>query len=592
MTKKRIPIRTLDDQTINKIAAGEVVERPASALKELLENSADGGARRIEVFIEEGGRKLLKVRDDGAGIPEEELLLALSRHATSKLSSISDLQSIETFGFRGEALSSIGAVSRLTLSSTTPGALKGAEIASVGGALGEVRPQSPIEGTTVVVEDLFFNVPARQKFLKSQGAETAAIKKTVKAFALAHPEIQIQLTIDGKLVYNFPACDFVTRAHQVLELRANQTIHIKKRLEDCELEAVLSRPELSQSTQQNLWLLVQGRPVQDRSISHAIVEGYRHVLMEHQFPQGVLSLRVSPETIDVNVHPAKTQVKFVNPQSVFRFVHVSINEALEKELGSKKQNISQGAESFFEQPTLMSENRVQYAVKQFNLEQMSPMSSNANQDVSPWFEPKKESSQNVGAWESLQVIGQVANTYIVTQSPKALVLVDQHAAHERVMFERLMRDFKNSRVDSQVALLAETLELGEEASENLCEDEASALLQRLGFEIIRRGPSAIAVVSRPTLLQDMGLGPMLSRVSEQISDGRGAQELNKVVGDIVATMACHGAIRAGKVLSPEEMASLLKQMDEFAFSSFCPHGRPVSVSLSLHDLEKLFKRIV
>lgn len=580
-------IQVLDDNTINKIAAGEVIERPASALKELLENAADSGATRIDVSFDEGGKNLIKVVDNGSGIKPEQLRLALQRHATSKLKKIEDLNSIQTLGFRGEALASMGAVSELTLSSGTKGSAKGAKIKASGGKLSEVEPAASIEGTQVEVKNLFYNVPARQKFLKSSSGETAAIKKVFKNFALIHPEITVSLKQDQKQVFVYPKQDFFSRACDVLEVKKQDCFYLNETVDDMNLEAVLVHPKLNMATLMGLYIFVQTRPVQDKLIQQAVLEGYRNLVMEHQYPQAVVSLKVNPEFVDVNTHPSKLQVKFQNSSTIFKFINQSIKKVFESNLEKTINPVRVSFEQADIQPSFINEAPTQYNQKTFYNHQQGIFIPSEVSSVVNTAEPIKETK--VHTWSSMQVIGQFANTYIVAQSQKGLLLIDQHAAHERVLFERLKN---KSKIEKQASLIEELVELAPEKIEALLQENIQHALQNLGFEFYQRSPTHLALSTKPTFLLDVGMQNLFDRLSEQVLDAGSHSVLEDIITDVWASMSCHGAIRAGKVLSKEEMQALLVQMEENSFSSFCPHGRPVSVLLTQYDLEKLFKRIV
>jgi DNA mismatch repair protein MutL len=586
-----LAIEILDSETINKIAAGEVIERPASALKELLENSADSGATRVEIDFDEGGKNEMRVLDDGHGMTIEDLPLSLERHATSKIKSIEDLMQLKSFGFRGEALASLAAVSELTMTSGLKDAGAGAKIISRGGKLEGPMPAAPLRGTQVVVKNLFFNVPARQKFLKSDAGETAAIKKVVRSFALSHPSLQIVLRQSGKAVLQFGKQDFFKRACSVLGVDPSQAVNVLVEEEGFKLEAALVLPQFNLATQAGIWLFVQSRPVVDRTIQQALFEGYRNLMMQHQYPQAVLKLDVDPGFVDVNVHPTKAQVKFLNPSVVFRFISHNVKKALEEKLGAKEKPQNYGETT--QQQDLVRDAVVQYNQRFYEQPQQTlSAQSSAGHATSASPEKLMEPAKPKGPWASLQLIGQYANTYIVTQSAKALVLIDQHAAHERVLFETLKTHFKNRNIEKQAALLEELIELPAEIVEVIVNEKFEKIFTDMGFEIAQRGPTTLSVSTRPAFLIDVGLAPLFERLGEQILEFGSNAVIDDLLGEIWASMSCHGAIRAGRVLSPQEMQTLLTQMDEFAFSSFCPHGRPVSVQLGLQDLEKMFKRIV
>lgn len=600
-------IKILSEETINKISAGEVIERPSSALKELLENSADSGATRIDIEFIEGGKKLLRVTDNGSGMSQEDLSLSILRHGTSKIGKIEDLDTLSTFGFRGEALASLAAVSRLKIQTGMKNQDSGFEITSEGGKISPVSPAPPIEGTQVTVQDLFFNVPARQKFLKSDGGETGALKKVVKAFGLIHPEINISLRQNNKLLSHWARDTFYKRSCQVLNIDPQKAVYVERDLDGIRVEAVLVLPQYNLTSQQGIHIFVQHRPIVDRMIQQAILEGYRNLVLHGQYPQVVLSLQVQSQDVDVNVHPTKAQVKFLDKGLIFRAVSSVIKEELSGQFQSgdmetKSQVVEAHQFNPQVQQTLVKEAVVQYNKRQMPEEKHLPL-ENPAQSLQPMESSKPEPSQVPGwthfqeeestIWSSLDLIGQYANTYLVAQNQNGLVLIDQHAAHERVMFESIKERFLKKGMESQPSLLEEVLPLDPDVVESLTKSESLELLGQLGFEVHSRGPEHLAVTSRPALLLDAPLPALFESLARKVEEvGSASGPVEDKIGDIWASMACHGAIRAGRVLSIDEMKGLLKQMDQYPFSSFCPHGRPVSVAVSLYDIEKLFKRIV
>ncbi len=628
-----VTIKILEQDTINKIAAGEIIERPASIVKELLENSADSGADRIEVDFDGGGKSYIRVKDNGSGIPAEELPLALEPHATSKINSIDDLNFVKTFGFRGEALASMAAVSELTILSSPKdekGKSAGASVHSSGGKIAEVKPAAPIGGTEVIIKNLFFNVPARYKFLKSEAAETTALKKTFKSFALSNPSIALTLKQNHQVIEHWPAQDFFKRSLGILKLAETDAIYFNHSEGALKLEAVLGLPERSLATQQSLYVFVQGRHVSDKTIQHAVFEGYRNLIMQNQYPQAVISLWVDPQNVDVNIHPTKAQVKFTDSSTIFRFISSTIRQGLEEKYSSSKhdgeaspqlfgakvlpgQNLEMSGQemSMFEFSNLegvknsdyrnkmkLSEQAslVQDAVTQYNKRYLA--FNQGNEEIRTYSNgplstsPNESQGKSSSRWSALQLIGQFANTYLVTQSHETLVMVDQHAAHERVLFEKFKLNHEGRKAEKQIQLIEELIELSPETVEALVKAEMLRILDDVGFEISQRGLSTIGIATRPVLLLDVSLKPLFERLGEQVQEMGSKSVLSDLVGDIIASMACHGAIRAGRVLTLDEMQALLNQMDEFSFSSFCPHGRPVSVKFSLYEIEKLFKRIV
>jgi len=571
-------IRLLDENTINKIAAGEVIERPASVLKELLENAADSGATRIEVDFARGGKSLIMVSDNGSGISEEDLKLAILRHATSKIQSFEDLVGLQTAGFRGEALASIAAVSELQITSATEGEQTGHTLIAKGGVWSSEAPlpAAPLKGTTVEVRDLFFNVPARQKFLKSESGETSAFKRVFKAFALGHPSTELLLRQDGKLLLHYGRQTFLQRSVQVLGLKEADTIATSHEELGIQGFFTLALPKLNAATAQNIWILVDGRPITDKTIQAALIEGYRGVLMHQQFPQAVIDLRLEPGMMDFNVHPAKTQVRFQNPSDVFRFVSRAIHRAFERDLAPKSHQQMEDATAAT-QSLLLADASTQYRVKPSFSELQIPVVEEALTKKANW---------------TYQVIGQFANTYLVCQNQRGLILIDQHAAHERILFERLKRQFASQTIPVQPSLMTEIIELEKEAVETLTVPKNAAELQKLGFDLEPMSQDSVALRSRPLFLVDQPIKPLLEKLAEEFFERGSMGVLQDKLDHVFATMACHGAIRAGRTLNQEEMENLLEQMDEFAFSSFCPHGRPVHFQMTLTEIEKEFKRIL
>lgn len=594
----------LSSDVIDQIAAGEVVERPAHLVKELVENSIDAGATQISIEYQEGGR-FVKVTDNGSGISQDELDLALSRHATSKIQTSNDLWSLKSFGFRGEALASIAAVSKLTLISKPSHQATAAMLKSDFGNKQAVESIGGSQGTSVLVEDLFANVPARMKFMKSAAAEHSKIRSSLKALALAHPKVEIKVLQEGELVYFWPAkSSRLERARQVLE---NENLFQgQASRENVTAYAVFTGPQAVQKTSKDLWFFAQNRWIQDRSLQAAVMEAYRHLLMHGEYPTAVVWVETNPEQIDVNIHPSKSQVKFADPSLAFRAVQASIRDTLEKApwlpqvqtstrpLGDSADAVRLAVESYafgasqgpVENLKFQSQDfdRAQYAQKTWAVQEKS------NSYAQPAQPVMIEDSNKSAYWSRLQVLGQSNLTYILTQSKTELVIVDQHAAHERVNFEKLMRAWKGGQIEIQDYLFPLAIDLTPEQAEALIYEKAS--VEKLGISIESLGPSTIGVRSAPLLLKESAISGALQKMAFELVENGGSFSLEKKIGDILATMACHSSVRAGQALSLEEMKSLLDNMDEFPLSSFCPHGRPVSVNYSFHQLEKDFGRTV
>lgn len=591
-------IRVLDSSVVDKIAAGEVLERPAQLAKELIENSLDAGATEIEVEVSDGGRSLL-VRDNGRGIPKDQMEAALIRHATSKIQKVEDLFALNSFGFRGEALSSAASVSQLVMTSRTSSQEVGCRLAAQFGEVKEKAEVSAPLGSEVRVSHLFDNVPARKKFLKSDNAELSQIKLCLKSFGLSRPDVTFKFSKDGELVYFWNQASALERAVDVLGIGDLYLAEGEENL--IRVRAFYGAPNVTLRQNRGLWIFVQGRWIQDRALSAAIMESYRNLLMHGEYPHCVLFLDMPPGEVDVNVHPTKSQVRFSQASDVFRAVVHVLREGLQKTPWLKTssvesrptQPVAEPSVDLTSQMTFLDRelSKTQLNKKQFMLKDSAPVSQNF-----PTVEELKVASASDSAaetqflWGNLQVIGQLGQTYIVAQSDTDFYLVDQHAAHERVVFERLMRDWKNGRFTKQNYLIPLTLDFPTEEVEALMNQKEE--LEKLGLTIEQVGPESVAITSVPEVVKESGVVNALRVFAEQMKSLSGSFAVERAIGDIFASMSCHSVIRAGQSLSVDEMKSLLDQMDEFPFSSFCPHGRPVYVKKSFYQIEKDFGRIV
>ncbi len=599
-------IQILSAQVVDQIAAGEVVERPAHLVKELVENAIDAGATELEIDLDQGGRRV-QIRDNGHGIAKDELKLALERHATSKISTSEDLYSLHSFGFRGEALASIAAVSRLTLISRTADE-KPFQIKSEFGNKSDVRAASGEIGTTLIIEELFSNVPARLKFLKTDSAELGQIKNTLKAMALSHPDVAFRVRTAGSLLFYWPKCsDLKARAKQILEV--DELYECEQQIGSTKVRIIFAPPHKVAQSSRQMWLFVQKRWVQDRTISAAVLDSFRGTLMHGEYPIVVTDIEMDPEDVDVNIHPTKSQVKFRNSSDIFRAVIHTLRPALEKAPWVANLVRNDGVVENFSLQSLQPEpvaysfeapefNKIQYQSKSMVHEQKAEYQSvSANVDSSrgqPTVSvnsPQSTSSANVhvgGHWSRLQVLGQAHLTYILTQSDRSLILVDQHAAHERVAFEKLMAAFRGGEVDVQNFLLPLTIPLPADQVDGLLLLQKD--LEKLGLLIESMGPETLVVNAAPSILSEKAIAKAIELLAKEVSENGGSLAFDRVVSDIVATLACHSVIRAGQALSLSEMQSLLVEMDQYSFSSFCPHGRPVFVEYPFDRIEKEFGR--
>lgn len=611
-------IQILPADVVDQIAAGEVVERPAHMVKEIVENSLDAGATRLEIEFSEGGR-FVKVTDNGKGLTPEDLPKALERFATSKIAAAEDLWKLKTFGFRGEALASISSVSHLTLTSRPKGQAEAHRYVSLFGQKKSADPIGGSEGTSVVVERLFENVPARLKFLKSDSAEHSAIKNTLKALALSHPEAEFRIHESGRLLNYWPAASSrLERAKQILDV-ANLYEGTAQR-ENVKAHVVFADPHTVAKTSKNIWLFAQNRWIQDRSLQAAVMEAYRSLLMHGEFPMAVAWVETDPDFVDVNIHPTKSQVKFQNPSLAFRAVQGALRETLEKAPWLQAQGInpaaSKPANSYSLEDLRPKESlsfqdhslqRTQFARKDFvwkphdtvqavppTLEDLASAAASREALSLETSEGEFATVENIsptrGYWSSLEVIGQINQTYILCQARDRVVFVDQHAAHERVAFEKLMAAWKGGKIDIQEQLFPLAIDLSPEKIEGLM--VLAPDIEKLGVFLEPLGPGTIGVKAAPLFIKDSVLSIVLDQVASEFVEQGGSYSLERAVGDICATMACHSVVRAGQTLSGEQMKNLLIEMDHYPLSSFCPHGRPVSVDYPFYKLEKDFGRIV
>ena len=599
-------IQVLSAEVVNQIAAGEVVERPAHLVKELIENSLDSKASLIHIEISHGGRSV-RISDNGQGILSSDLELALKSHATSKINSSDDLWNLHTFGFRGEALASIAAVSMLSLESIHHEEKVPSQIISQHGQLSKVKPGSRRQGTEVKIDQLFENVPARLKFLKSESSESQQIKQIIKASALSHPEVEFKLIQDGELqLYFRPQPNLLLRAQDVLEKKELFTSSLNKG--SFSADVVFAAPNEVAKTSRQIWIFAQGRFIQDRALHAAVMDAYRSLLMHGEYPIAVIKLHCEPSEIDVNIHPTKSQVKFQDSAGAFRCVHLALRQALElapwiPKIENRNSDYNSAVSSEGISGSLPEDLRpdLQKTVAHYSQTQSSSRPLNLTfHDQSFWQTQFKKKEFDItklnelrvnpeGYWSSLQILGQANLTYILCQKEDRLVYVDQHAAHERVVYESLMQSWKNKKFDIQEFLFPFVIDLSEDKIEALFNIESA--ITELGIHIERLGPISLGIKAAPNLIKESALPYLFEKMSLELQENGGSFAIEKKVSDLFATMACHSVVRAGQSLSHPQMSELLASMDQFALSSFCPHGRPVSVETSFVELEKLFGRI-
>ncbi len=591
--KIRPEIRQLDESAVNRIAAGEVVERPASAVKELVENAIDAGARRIEVAYADGGKTLIRVRDDGHGMSPEELPLALARHATSKIDG-SDLLNIRSFGFRGEALPSLGAVGRLTITSRAQGA-PGARITVSGGRMEPARPEAAPHGTCVELRDLFHATPARLKFLRSDRAEAQAIADVLRRLALAAPQVGFALhdvsqgghreilRLDAGQGTLFDALEARVAAVLGREFTAN-ALRIDAAREGLRLTGFAGLPTFSRGAAVAQYFAVNGRPVRDKLLVGALRAAYADVLARDRHPVAVLEIGCVPELVDVNVHPAKTEVRFRDPGLARGLVVSGLRHAL-AEGGHRSSSTLGGALGAMaaQRPATPSSGARQAA---YNLQAPLGMAeSPAQWDVSARAEPAPEPEPDapLGAARA-----QLHGNYIIAQTPDGMLIVDQHAAHERLVYERLKRARAVSGVPAQTLLIPEIVEPGAAQAAELL--DMAADLAQLGLVIEPFGGGAVAVRATPAPLGTVDAAALIRDILDELADQGTSAQLEARLDAVLSRMACHGSVRAGRQMRPDEMNALLREMEATPQSGQCNHGRPTYVELSLAQIEALFGR--
>ena len=592
-------IRLLPDTLISQIAAGEVVERPASVLKETLENSLDAGARNITVTLLEGGMKQIRVTDDGCGIPADELPLALARHATSKIGNLADLERVATLGFRGEALASVASVARLILTSRHSDATHASAIRAEGGPSGDVEPASHPQGTTVEINDLYFNTPARKKFLRTEGTEFAHCSDVFHRIALSRPDVSMTLKHNGRVSAHLPATGFELRAATILGEELKQSGRpVDISVQGIALRGIAGSPAQARSNRDSQYVFVNGRFVRDKVLSHALREAYSDVLHGDRHASFVLFLEIDPGAVDVNVHPAKTEVRFRDSRSVHQFVYHAVSRALagsvsetptpmaNMTMANANPALNRGGASSFNAPTsyrTQDSLAVAQPVTAYTamFEQAARPEANFSTAVLERSMPQAE--QPLGF-----AIAQLHGIYILAQNEAGLVLVDMHAAHERILYEKLKCALDQHKVTGQQLLIPVTFHA--DALDVATAEEEKETLQALGFEIAALSPTALVVRAVPGMLASGDIAALARALLKDIRDYGATQVLNEKQNELLGTMACHGAVRAHRNLSVQEMNALLREMEETERSGQCNHGRPTWYQLTLADLDKLFLR--
>jgi DNA mismatch repair protein MutL len=562
-------IRLLPELLVSQIAAGEVVERPASVLKELVENSLDAGARAITVTLDEGGVRRIQVEDDGEGIAREDLALALARHATSKIRSLGDLEGVASMGFRGEALASIASVSRLSIASRSRDASHGARIAAEAATLGEVEPAARAQGTTVTVEDLYFNTPARRKFLRTEATEFAHCDEAFRRVALARCDVGFALKHNGRASRHLRGQPLPERAAALLgEEFLHASILVDTQSGALRLTGLAGTPQAAKPRADVQYFFVNGRFVRDRLLAHAAREAYAELLHGERQPAYVLFLELDPRGVDVNVHPAKTEVRFRDSRAVHQFVRHALQRAL----------APSAAEAPVAYAAVAHGRPIQSA---FSLAQPAAAYQSFMSSAAPW--PAGENAPPLGF-----ALGQLHGVYILAQNEAGLVLVDMHAAHERIVMEKLKKNLDAGAVQAQNLLVPAVFQA--EALDVAAAEENREALERLGLEVSVSGPNELSVRAAPAPLAGGDVSGLTRDLLREIREYGASQVLSSRQNELLATMACHAAVRANRALAPAEMNALLREMEQTERSGSCNHGRPTWYQLSLADLDRLFMR--
>lgn len=580
-----MPIRLLPPEIANKIAAGEVVERPASVVKELVENALDAGATEIHVETRDGGRRLIRVADNGSGIPAREAELAFARHATSKIATVEDLTAIRTLGFRGEALASIAAVARVSLLTRAADDEVGTFLRVEGGQVALREGRASPRGTTVTVENLFYNVPARLKFLKSDATESAHIANVVTRYAIAFPEVHFSLVRDGRLAFQSPGSgrllDVLAKvfgadtAARLLPVDPTQDASLPPDAK-VRVQGYVGEPALNRSDRDGMMLFVNRRWVQDRSLAYAVVQAYHTMLPEGRFPVAVLLLEMDPSEVDVNVHPAKSEVRFRNPSLVFSETQRAVRRVLVARAPVPEMRVPQ-------QVAQAPETERFRALSQLGLE--AQRTGDVEAVRAPAYPVPERADPAARALPPLRVLGQLAQMYIIAEGPDGLYLIDQHAAHERVMYDRLMAQKAAAKVSVQPLLEPLPVELTPLQMSTL--EETLEDLAALGFEIEPFGEDTSLVRAVPAAIAGNDIATVLRDTLNEL----GEEPPPPVQGHrVTAVVACHGAVRAGRTLTHEEMRALVEQLEQSDLPRTCPHGRPTVLHLSMGLLAREFGR--
>lgn len=592
-------IKILPENLINQIAAGEVVERPASVIKELIENSLDAGADQITVEVKNAGKTLIRITDNGCGMSREDCEIALQRHATSKISKESDLWQIHTMGFRGEALPSISSVSKMILRSRTKDDLAGTEIQCEGGEIKIISEVGKNVGTQIEVRDLFFNTPARQKYLKSDSTELSHISSAINTIALAHPKVSFKLIHNDKTVTDLPHCnDLLSRIADIFgQATAEAMLPVFYGASDLKIDGFIGKPVISRSSGQHQYFLVNKRPIQNYILANIVKEAFHSMLMENRRPVFILNIEIDPALIDVNVHPRKLEIRFEDQQKIVKILYGAVKTALDKSVLIPK--------GFTESQRYMSDSFPKSdnfhgrhstgpnVVRNTNFPSSGKPASiqdtlNFSREILTQRDFGSIRAAKTEDADTLKAVFQVANSYIVAEGEEGIILIDQHAAHERVRYEALMDQFEKEEKTIQPLLVPLQIELS--ADEQAIVSENHEIFESLGFEMESFSGQTIVVNAVPGFLAGENLEEVFRGVLDDILNQKGPSKFQGKTEEIINYMACRSAIKFGQALKETEMQALIKQMQNLKRPYTCPHGRPTMIALDLNELGKMFGR--
>jgi len=614
-------IKLLNPRLANQIAAGEVVERPSSVIKELLENSLDAGATRLDIDIEDGGIKLIRVRDNGGGIEKDDLSLALSRHATSKIYELDDLEAVATLGFRGEALASISSVARLALISSTHESDSGWQVIAEGRDMEtQVSPAPHPRGTTVEVRDLFFNTPARRKFLRTEKTEYTHLEDVVKRLALSRFDVAFNMRHNGRAIYSWRAAESQLESERrVAQICGpafmEHAVHIEIERGNYRLWGWVAQPAFSRSQADLQHFYVNGRSIRDKLVGHAVRQAFQDVLHHGRHPAFVLFLELDASTVDVNVHPTKHEVRFRDNRNVHDFIYSSLHHALanvrpEDTLSRQQSNETNAIEGISSGEFKGQEN-IGFGVQsksnhhnensgsspfnyQRNYTPSYSTSSSAVREQMAVYSALHNSSQSFPESPSEDIpplgyaVAQLKGIYILAENAQGLIMVDMHAAHERVTYERMKSAFSEGGIQTQPLLVPESIAVSEKEAD--CADNFQSIFQSLGFELQRAGPETLLIRQIPIILQRAKVEQLVRDVLSDLIEHGSSERIQHHINEILSTMACHGSVRANRKLTIPEMNALLRDMETTERSGQCNHGRPTWLLQSLDDLDKMFMR--